>query len=278
MNPHKFEKLDLKSDAALVLAAFGTTSRSTHVYQKIENTVKEKFPNLEVRWAYTSDVIRKRKNLPGVLETLSLLERDGYRKVIVQPLHVFPGTEYRSLEQVCGNFPGIRIAIGETLMHRWKYVERLLNALSEDFLDEGEGWNLVIGHGSPLSTEPANMVYLGVEMYCRKMYGNVRFSTLDGMPNLPMLVKDVSGFLSLDVKRKVRIFPFMMVAGKHVEEDLLEDSGCLKDELEKLGFDVDVIPSEESEKSLAKALGEYPVVSRMLLDSVQRQLDLIDFK
>ncbi len=63
---------------AIVLAAFGTTTNAFPTYDKIDKQVKERFPGYEVRWAFTSKMVRHKvreeqhkelKSLPEVFKT-----------------------------------------------------------------------------------------------------------------------------------------------------------------------------------------------------------------
>lgn len=276
MDPYQFSRLSLKKETAIVLAGFGTTSRSMDVYQKLEQDLRTHFPDHKITWAYTSDVIRKKLNLPGILDALSTLEREGYRKVLVQPLHVFPGTEYRTLKEVCESFPKLRVRMGETFSQRWSYIERLLEALSSDFLPPGKGWNFIMGHGSPLTCEPVNVVYQGMEKFCRQLYENCRFATVEGIPSTSMLLKEIQRANFIAQGPKARIFPFMLVSGKHVEEDLLVGDTSFKHKLESLGFEVDFPTLKVNGELRPKALGHTSILSKELIKKVQHALDWMD--
>ena len=101
-------RIKLKELPAIVLPAFGTTERGKAVYQLFDNSVRTEFANYDVLWAYTSEIIREKTGHPGILQTLASLEQQGFAKVIVQPLLIFPGTEYEVLKDLCESFPGIR--------------------------------------------------------------------------------------------------------------------------------------------------------------------------
>ena len=274
MNHLKLKKRNLKTDPALILAAFGTTSDSNIVFENIQKAVVSRYPDLHCLMAYTSEIVREKTGLPGILECLATLEKKGYRKVILSPLHIFPATEYRSLCSLCESFSEMRIVVSETLAHRWPYIERIFDFLSKDFVPKSEGFNLVIGHGSPLAAEPANTIYLGIESYCKQMFDNVYFSTIDGIPSMSMMLKQIEKLQSSG--QKVRLLPLMMTAGKHVKDDLLEGEESLTKELENSGFAVNTLSLELDGRTFAKCLGFYDEIIPMFFERIDRSLKLLE--
>ncbi len=274
MNHQKLKKRNLKADPALILAGFGTTSQSSIIYNTIYQEIQAAYPTTKCLMAFTSEIVREKCGLKGMHECLATLEKEGYRKAIVLPLHVFPATEYRLLDSFCENYPEMRLTLCETLAHRWKYVEQIFDCLSGDFLTNTEGINLLIGHGSPLAAEPANIIYLGMESYCRQMFDNVYFSTIDGMPSMSMMLRQIEK--SSPPVQKARIIPMTVTAGKHVEEDLLEGEESLSHQLVQLGFKVDYVTREIDGIEFTKCLGFYPEIVPMLIDRIKRSLQLLE--
>ncbi|NOZ69071.1 MAG: cobalamin biosynthesis protein CbiK, partial [Deferribacteres bacterium] len=207
MKDRKLRKRTLKDDPAILIAAFGTSTRGSVVYTAFDNLVKKEFSGFDIRWAYTSEIIREKTGRPGVTEALASLEAEGYRRVVVQPLHVFPGTEYQILTEVCEGFPGLRTIVGETLLHRWRFVGEVLDIVSADFLPSEEGINILVAHGTPLAADPANILCLGLDNLLSCRYDNVLLSTIEGVPGRE------SAFRKLQEKRqgrqRARIIPFM---------------------------------------------------------------------
>ena len=115
---------DLKAKPALIIAAFGSTNRGKAAIDIFRERVEKEFPEYTKFWAYTSEIIRKKMGLPSLQETLAKVEAMGYRKAVVQPLHIFPGTEYQQMAETCEYFPGLRVLLSETLLHRWDLSAR----------------------------------------------------------------------------------------------------------------------------------------------------------
>lgn len=179
----KMQLPELKEKPAIVIAAFGSTTTARSALDIFNARLKETCPDHEVFWAYTSEIIRKKTGLPSLQEALARVEAQGFRKAVVQPLHVFPGTEYRQMEETCAYFPGLRVFMGETLFHRWEFIAQTLDVLASDFLPPDQGVNLLALHGTPLAADPVNIVYLGLEKLLQDRYPNVLAASIEGIPD-----------------------------------------------------------------------------------------------
>lgn len=271
----------LKELPAIVLTAFGTAERGKAVYQLFDNLVRNEFENYDVSWAYTSEIIREKTGHPGILQTLASLEQRGFTKVVVQPLLVFPGTEYEILADSCQSFPGLRVLMGETLLHRWHFVEQVLDIVSKNFLSPEEGINLLVAHGTPLSDDSANIVYLGLDHLLSRRFSNVSFCSVEGIPDREGVFRKIQGTLSSshsgENKLRARLIPFMYVAGLHVEQDLLGEQDSYKNRLEEIGFTVECLTVDYQGERFHKGLGFYEGIRESFLDRLRRSLDLIRF-
>jgi sirohydrochlorin cobaltochelatase len=283
MNTRKFKKRNLQEKPAIVIGSFGSTRRGKAAYRILEELISSELWEYKVVWAYTSEIIREKTGHPGILEALAELEADGYRKIIVQPLHIFPGVEYQELVDTCLSFPGLRIVIGETLLHRWHFVEEVLNIVAPDFLSLEQGINIIVAHGTPLATDSANILYIGLEYLLSQRFDNVFLSTIEGIPQksttfrqLSLRLSKTSG-LAGQQSIKVRFIPFMYVAGLHVEEDLIGESDSFKSELEEMGFEVDYLSVNYAGQLFPKGLGFYEEIPVCFLNRIQTALDLIKF-
>jgi cobalamin biosynthesis Co2+ chelatase CbiK len=85
------------ANPAIVLAAFGTTTAAFDTYNHFEEKVKARFPAYEIRWAFTSRIVRHKvgkeqgKKLNDLATTLQELKAAGYSRVVIQSLHIVPG-------------------------------------------------------------------------------------------------------------------------------------------------------------------------------------------
>ena len=264
----------LRPNPAIVIAAFGSTSRGKRALDIFQQNLTELYPEADVYWAYTSEIIRKRLNLPSLQQTLAQVEADGYRKAVVQPLHVFPGTEYQQIEETCAHFPGLRVFLGETLLHRWDFVKEILEAVEPEFLEPGEGCNLLALHGTPLAADPVNIVYLGIERMVGDLYPNVMAATVEGVPDHEAVLARIQRDKLAGQYKKIKIIPMMYFAGLHVEDDLMGDKDSWRSSLEKMGFSVECPTISIEGKSYFKGLAYYPEVIKGFLARLQRTIEL----
>ncbi len=264
----------LRTNPAIVIAAFGSTSRAKFALDIFQEKLKQVYPEADIYWAYTSEIIRKRLGLPGLQQTLAQVEADGYRKAVVQPLHVFPGTEYQQIAETCSYFPGLRVFLGETLLHRWDFVKEILEAVEPEFLSPDEGCNLLALHGTPLAADPVNVVYLGLERLVGDLYPNVMAATVEGVPDHEAVLARIKREKLADRYNKIKIIPMMYLAGLHVEDDLMGAEDSWKCTLEEMGFTVECPTISIEGESQFKGLAYYPQVTRGFLARLQRTLEL----
>ena len=272
----KLRKRSLKEEPALIIAAFGSSTKGKIIYDICDSVIQQELDSYKTVWAYTSEIIRAKNSHPGILEALSLVEAQGYRNVVVQPLHIFPATEYSVLSETCYSFPGMRVIMGETLLHRWVFVHEVLDIIAQDFLSPDEGINIVAAHGTPLCVDPSNAVYLGLNHLLTYYYDNVFFLTIEGIPGSEIIFKKL---LAIDKKQKtkVRIIPFMYVAGLHVQEDLLGSEESYKTRLEDIGFSVQWLTVDHNDNNYPKTLGFYEEIPYLFVNRIKRALQLIKY-
>jgi len=270
----KMRQPQLQEKAATIIAAFGSSSRAKEPLALFTERFSQAFPGEEPFWAYTSAIIRKKTGLPGLQETLARVEAAGYRKAVVQPLHVFPGTEYQQMAEVCRFFPGLRVVLGETLLHRWDFVRETLAVLEEDFLAPETGTNLLALHGTPLAADPVNIVYLGLERLVADLYPNVLAASIEGVPDHQALFARLRRQGGAGKPRRLRILPVMFFAGVHAEDDLMGESDSWRATLEEMGYKVDCPKSGAA--GAHKGLAHYPRILDFFMERLARSKALIE--
>ncbi|RYD04046.1 hypothetical protein N752_16785 [Desulforamulus aquiferis] len=108
------EYLNHSRDTAILLVTFGTNvTQAATSFKNLEDKVKETFPNIEVRWAYTAKSIRQRLGKMGFhydspVTALARLQDEGYTRVAVQSVHMIAGQEYYDLVNVVENMSHLR--------------------------------------------------------------------------------------------------------------------------------------------------------------------------
>ena len=267
----------LKKKPAIVIAAFGSSSRARAALDIFKKRLEQEFSQHEIFWAYTSEIIRKKTGLPGLQETLARVEAAGFRRAVVQPLHVFPGTEYRQMAETCEYFPGIRVFLSETLLHRWNFIRDVLNILEPEFLPSDEGLNILALHGTPLAADPVNSVYLGMERLVADLYPNVVAVSVEGVPDQRAMFNKIKHSNLANKYKKVNIIPIMYLAGLHVEEDLMGENNSWRIALEDMGFAVECPVIRYNGADYFKGLAWWPEVVTFLMERLQRSLTHADY-
>ncbi|RUM47111.1 MAG: cobalamin biosynthesis protein CbiK [Desulfocapsa sp.] len=266
----------LKEKPAIIIAAFGTSSRAKAPLALFQAAVEKKLPEHKVFWAYTSEILCRKLTLPTIKETLAEVEATGYRKAVVQPLHVFPGTEYQQLAETCEYFPGLRVFLSETLFHRWNFIRASLAILEKDFLPTDQGLNILALHGTPLTADPANIVYLGLEKLVTDLYPNVLTASIEGVPDHRAVFARIEREKLAEKYKTARIIPVMYFAGMHAETDLMGAENSWLSKLEKMGFTVNCPTVEVEKKHFYKGLAHRPELITFFTDRLQRSLQLAE--
>lgn len=264
----------LQEKPAIVLVPFGSTSRGKAALEMIGDRVQAEFAGYRIYWAYSSAIIRKKEGLPSLHQTLAQAEEDGFRKVVVQPLQVFPGTEYQQIAETCVYFPGVRTFLSETLLHRWEFIRETLDVVEKGFLLPDEGLNLLALHGTPLAADPVNVVYLGLEKLVSDLYPNTFTASIEGIPDIEALTARIKRMkLHHDYKR-IRVIPIMYLAGVHVEDDIMGEKESWRNSFENLGMDVDCPRVQHNGKDYLKGLGFYPEIVEFFVRRLKRTIEL----
>ena len=269
----------LRDAPAIVIAAFGTSTKAQVTYEVFEKQLRESLTGYEIRWAFTSEVIRERVNarrreegrtdlLKSLPQALADLQADGFTKVVVQPLHIFPGEEYEEVLAVTSKFPGLRLEVGETLLQRWESLRHVVSVVSQDFLPPEQGCNVLVSHGTPSTNVGSNITYLGLERHLARTYPNVFLGAVEGV----ITPDDALEPAKACPGTRVRFVSLMYVAGDHLMSDVMGDADSWKVAVESVGKVADTPTIEYEGETRTKGLGYYPEVNEIFIDSVRRAL------
>ena len=232
----------------ILLVTFGSSYPETRVaFENIDKIVKTEFPDVEIRWAYTSKMIRKiiRKRggeVDSPAEALAKMGEDGFTHVAVQSLHIIPGEEYDNLKLTVDAFnkmpKGIQVAkLGAPLLFKDEDHNKLANILHEQFKENINSKTAVLfmGHGTH---HQSNIYYPGFEYYLKQKSDQYFMGTVEGFPLLDAIIPQ----LKKKGIKKVVLTPFMSVAGDHARNDMAgEEEDSWKEILEKEGFKTEIV-------------------------------------
>ena len=214
-------------EPTIVLTAFGTSTAAFDTYQHLEAKVQERFPGHQIRWAFTSHKVRRKvaqeqgKELKDLPRTLKDLQAAGVTQVAVQSLHIVPGEEWdKKIVEESGKFPGLKVALGKPLLSRDKDQEMVLQALGKTFPQDLKKTAVVlVAHGRP--RHQGEQAYLAFGKLLRSRYPgqNVYLGMVEGKPGRDAVLAQVKG----SGASTVLLVPFLLVAGEHVNNDILGD-------------------------------------------------------
>ncbi len=229
----------------ILLSAFGCAHTEAHKYYDLfEKEVRNKYPDMDVRWAFTANRIRTKLRSRGmqplsVAEALSQMVDDGISHVAVQSLHTLPGVEYdwtvQQAEAMRHPRKGlVEVTIGAPLLRSVQDMERAAEVIARNLLPLETQTDAVIlvGHGT---YHEGHALYLALESLLMRASSNVAMGTLMSREAPADLGRR---FLDKGIKR-VFLVPFMCVPGHHVQVDLFgEHDHAWKTILASLGLEV----------------------------------------
>lgn len=207
----------------IIMSAFGTTSKAIATYTQLDSSIRDHFPQAEIIWAYSSKIItrelreRKESLVMHPAEVLHQLATRGATKVIVQSLHLFPGTEFHSLLQVAVKSQ-LQCATGMPLLTTPEDYDEVGEILRPVISARPNKAILVLGHGTD---HPIWTAYYSLENILRKKFGDrIYVGVVEKYPDTAHLVDDIAdrGFA------EVCIIPFFLVAGMHFRRDIISDN------------------------------------------------------
>lgn len=211
---------------AILLVAFGSSMpEGQKALKAFDALARKAFPGVEVRWAWTSRIIRDKLTAAKAAHpdspalALARLAEDGYTRVAVQSLHSIPGEEFSELEETVARFQGMpkglrAISLGRPLLTSPQDIQRAAAILLEAYGLRKEGEAVIfMGHGTHHS---GNAMYPALQYHLWMLDKNAFVATVEGAPSLD----DVMPLLQRNNIRSVRLMPLMAVAGDHAHNDM----------------------------------------------------------
>jgi sirohydrochlorin cobaltochelatase len=248
----------------LLIVAFGTSvPEAKTAYDHVEAAARKAFSGTEIRWAYTSKIIRAKLAKQGKLldspeMALARMMEEGYTDVAILSLHIIPGEEFHDLHtnvqlfsQMAGGID--HIVVARPLLSSHEDMVQVATALLKKVPPSRKPGDVVLymGHGS--AKHPADAVYAAMNYVFEQLDPNVFIATVDGYPSLQDLLPKI-------IERKpgrIYLIPFMAVAGDHARNDMAGDGpDSWKSILSEKGLASEVVLS---------GVAEYPEVVEVWL-------------
>ncbi|MBI4963417.1 MAG: sirohydrochlorin cobaltochelatase [Desulfomonile tiedjei] len=253
----------------ILLVAFGTSvPEAQNAFRQIEKRANESFPNVDVKWAYTSKVIRDKlrkqgKQLDSPEVALAKMMEDGYTHVLVASFHTIPGEEFHDLQTNSHAFDSMkggirRIRVSRPLLSSRDDHEKVAKALMKSIPRERKPLDAVVfmGHGS--EHHPADDAYAAINYWFGKIDPNVYVGTVEGQPKIEEFLPE----LKKKSTKKVYLAPLMSVAGDHARNDMCGDEqDSWRSILRKNGMEVECI---------LKGTAEIPEVVDVWIDHMKK--------
>jgi sirohydrochlorin cobaltochelatase len=253
---------------AILLAAFGTTvPEALKALDQVEARVKREFSGVEIRWGYTSSMVRNKLAKEGkVLDSpetaLAKLMDAGYTHVAVLSLHTIPGEEFHDLNRnthVFGDMAGgfEKILVARPLLSSHEDMVRVAKAILKEVPAgrKPEDAVLLMGHGT--EHHPSDAIYLAMNQVFQELDARVYVATVEGYPT----VNDLLPKLRETKARKVYLMPLMAVAGDHARNDMAgNEPDSWKSVLTKNGYVCETV---------LKGTAEYPEIVDVWLDHLR---------
>ena len=273
---------------AIVLASFGTSyPDALKAITNIGDSVKKAFPNTMVKYAFTSNIIRKiwhkrqndenfkKKNksiaekfcyIKGPLATIADLQDKGYDTIVVQSTHIYAGEEYANLCSYIDGLNSIKTLKAKSMPFNKLVIGRPAlgkAGTAHDYHEDIEiAAKALASDVKSAAKKNAALVYMGHgnEYFCtgayielqdvmNKMYPKTRvfIGTVEGFPSLDNVI---AGLKHTGIKN-ILLKPFMIVAGDHANNDMASDEeDSWKTAFTKMGINVqcDVTGVGENDK------------------------------
>lgn len=218
-----------ETEPVIVITAFGTSVLEAHKnLEDVDTMVRDRFPDYEVCWAFTSQsIINKLRDagkttifarevpIKSLEEVYADLVKEGKTNVAVQCLLVVAGQEYQEVLGIPTT--GLNVKYGYPLLSCAENIQDTVRALSPEFGDADTA-TILCAHGNGRHPE-LNAPLIKMDNYLRANYENVFLCTVEGPPGTEQAFADVakSGC------KKVKFIPLMIVAGDHIINDVMGD-------------------------------------------------------
>ena len=209
---------------AILLIAYGPSSmQGRAALGTFDARVRQLFPGLPVRWAYSSLLMRRRlaearQKSDSVAKALQRLRLEKFSSVAVQPLQTICGAEYAQVRLAAeeADCPGFRVRLGMPLLHSDEDILRAANAVTRHLPPEREPQEDVIlmGHGA---RHAAAARYLALDTAVRQLDAHVHVGVMNGENDLDALLPRLTS-------RRVWLMPLLSVVGRHTLEDMAGDA------------------------------------------------------
>lgn len=247
----------------LLSVSFGTSYADTRAktIDVIDSKLAAAFPDRAFYSAWTSPRIMAKvlaergEHHDSLDEAFARLDADGVDDLVVATMCLMQGGEMRKISEAAHAWASqgnrvVRVAC--PLMSSAADHVAAAHAIADEFSDMGDGEALLLmGHGSSFGS---NDLYTDVQAELRALgKDNFFIATVEGEP----VFEDALPLIKASGVSRVRLAPFMIVAGDHARNDMAGSDDSWASQLLSRGLEVEVV---------LKGLGEYPAFQQLVVD------------
>lgn len=252
----------VSAKSAIVVAHYGSSDDDTRAKTigLITGEVREAFPDMEVRDAYISPVVRRNLAKRGIatqspVDALIGLRAEGYDTVYVQSSTLIDGAEMaevrKAVEQTAPFFKLVRT--GRPLLYSPDDCLEVASILLKEPCAEGEAV-VYAGHGNML---PSTATYAQLDHILAtspEAKGVYHVSTIEGYPTASSTMAQLAKGPKV---KTVKLVPLLLVCGNHTRNDIAVDYA---EAVRKAGYDPKVV---------MRGLGENPEIRAIYVNRVR---------
>lgn len=257
---------------AILVVSFGTSYNDSRdiTIGAIEESITKKFPDYEVRRAFTSQIIidklkeRDGLEIDNVEEALDRAVEDGITNLVVQPTHLMDGYEYTDLANALKDYEDKfnQIVLGAPLLTSDGDFDAVVKAIADKTAsyDDGETAICFMGHGTEADS---NRIYAKMQEKLNEAgFENYYIGTVEAEPTLDDVIAALG---EKGTYKKVVLEPLMVVAGDHANNDMAGDEDdSWKTILENEGYEVEC---------LLEGLGQITEIQNIYVEHTQAAVD-----
>lgn len=221
----------MNKEKAIIIASYGTSYiEQLSVIENIKNKIENRFKDFDILLCFTSKRIikklKKRNIFVNSLESTLNSIKYRYKHVIVQPLHLIDGSEYKNVIKICIEFRKYfkTFKVGEPALYNENdYL--ILKKVFHSYINDKA--LLLIGHGSNKSSN----YYAKIQSYFIKIKLPIFVDTIENSN-----IKKTIGLINDKNISEIILAPLSLVFGYHSKYDIFSDNSSIKNTLVKFNF------------------------------------------
>ncbi|GMT50282.1 MAG: sirohydrochlorin cobaltochelatase [bacterium] len=238
-------------DTAILLAAFGSIPGKDK-YEGLKKHIQKEISDIPVHLSFASKSVLKALKKEGIhyknlAQMLSDLDLEGYKRIVVSSVNLFPTDEHESLKKTVEGFNLFSLS---RIIHTGAIFTQVTDAniILKEIDDEvkskyGEINYLYIVHGAPYLDQPGSHSILYVKDFLKSINPLSLFCSLEHDYRFDMIKESLLEAMEQscrvqNIPKEVKIVPLLLSSGNHFDLDVSK----IKEYLGK-SFQVDIVES-----------------------------------